>query len=172
MMTTILDDPHRLRGARGERIVAAWLLSIGYSVIELGRCDDPEGRAMQVPIRLPDGSDLVSPDLLIIRDGIVRGLQVKTKQQATWSTARREWHVGLRIRELARLEHAAALLPMSLVFWLEETAALGDDLAPSGFYTAPRAWDDPRIVSHDHADTRYLRLGALAYYRKGEEIIW
>jgi Holliday junction resolvase-like predicted endonuclease len=157
-----------VRGSLGERHAAKWLRDQGYAIVELGRCDDPDGDPMQCPIILPDTKKIVSPDLLALGAGRVIGVEVKTKEQATWSVNRREFHVGLRERERARLEAIARWMPVYLFIWIERSSY--EDLAHvgSGGYLAPlpASWQQisAPLLSHRHEETWYLRVAAMTHY--------
>lgn len=158
-------DGRTERGARGEAAVSALLQRHGFAVIELGRCDDPDGKPTQVPLH-SNGDSMVTPDLLAFKALRCYGFEVKTKETATWHRNSQRWCVGLRQREHRRLQRLVAVMPIGLMYWLERDDTESGQTARGGAYycdVTRLLANDPALISHRNDDTIYVRLGALRF---------
>ena len=68
-------------GLGGERIVAEIMRARGWTVVQVG---GQHGEYKGPRIELPLGLELVSPDLIVIKNGIVRWIEVKRKTQFSY----------------------------------------------------------------------------------------
>ncbi len=99
-MTYLRDRDEFVRGAAGEKLVAAWLQEHGWHVIPSYDYAGPDG---DKPPRLQGFKvGYPVPDLDVARAGVRRWVEVKTKREAVFWRKTREWRHGI---ELRLLEH-------------------------------------------------------------------
>lgn len=101
-------------GQLGETLVERWLRSRGF--IALRTCELPAGEVGGPAILTPDGSVLPVPDLLALRAGRARWLEVKQKAGATLHRVSGDWCTGISERELQA--YSAVQSATRLPFWL------------------------------------------------------
>ena len=105
------------RGQVGEGVVSHWARRLGFSVIPLGDLPPSAHGGPRLPA--PGARELLSPDLLLIRDGAPLFLEVKRKARFSLHQATGDLVTGIEARALDGYREVARVtgVPTFLGFW-------------------------------------------------------
>ena len=144
-------------GIAGEELVARWLRARGWSVVDLREL--PPAGAFQGPHIVTPAGPVLTPDLLAIRGGEVKLVEVKLKLSAGWNRRVADWTTGISETDLARCVKAAEATgtPTWLVFLHTPPDASGE---PAGLFGGDVRELAAR-VHHRHGQMEFWRLADL-----------
>ena len=149
-------------GQAGESAIARWLISRGHSVLPVYEKIVNEGKGPQLFTGL---GQLISPDLMSIRNGKPLWIEAKHKDAFTWYRIKQVFETGIDMRhynDYLRVSEQTGV-QLWLMFLHKGGAAKDSPPSPSGLY----AGEIRNMMNNEsHRSSKYGSRGMVYWTRK------